>query len=139
MPCRTTPEISLARRRLPLAPGTLSRSARSGPSAPGNLAATRLASLARVGNAAVVVKKTEGPVAAALFDVDGTLVDTNYLHAVTWWEAFDQAGYQVPMAQIHRAIGMGSGQMLDMLLPGDRNKDADADVRTAHSALYATY
>jgi HAD superfamily hydrolase (TIGR01509 family) len=87
----------------------------------------------------MVVKKTEGPVAAALFDVDGTLVDTNYLHAVTWWEAFDQAGYQVPMAQIHRAIGMGSGQMLDMLLPRDRNKDADADVRTAHSALYATY
>ena len=31
-------------------------------------------------------------VQAALFDVDGTLVDTNYLHAVTWWEAFAQAG-----------------------------------------------
>ena len=31
-------------------------------------------------------------VRAALFDVDGTLVDTNYLHAVTWWEAFAQAG-----------------------------------------------
>jgi beta-phosphoglucomutase-like phosphatase (HAD superfamily) len=41
-------------------------------------------------------------VAAALFDVDGTLVDSNYLHAVTWWEAFIQAGYQVPMADIHR-------------------------------------
>ena len=27
-------------------------------------------------------------VTAALFDVDGTLVDTNYLHAVTWWQAF---------------------------------------------------
>jgi len=32
-------------------------------------------------------------VRVALFDVDGTLVDTNYLHAVTWWEAFTQAGY----------------------------------------------
>jgi phosphoglycolate phosphatase-like HAD superfamily hydrolase len=74
----------------------------------------------------------KGPV-AALFDVDGTLVDTNYLHAVTWWEAFTQAGYQVPMARIHRAIGMGSGQMLDRLLPADRDKDAD--VRAAHSAL----
>jgi beta-phosphoglucomutase-like phosphatase (HAD superfamily) len=35
-------------------------------------------------------------VRAPLFDVDGTLVDSNYLHAVTWWEAFLQAGYDVP-------------------------------------------
>ena len=40
----------------------------------------------------MVMKDPEGPVRAALFDVDGTLVDTNYLHAVTWWEAFAQAG-----------------------------------------------
>jgi beta-phosphoglucomutase-like phosphatase (HAD superfamily) len=59
-------------------------------------------------------------VAAALFDVDGTLVDSNYLHAVTWWEAFIQAGYQVPMADIHRVIGMGPDQMLDALLPAGR-------------------
>ena len=80
-----------------------------------------------------------GSVTTALFDVDGTLVDSNYLHAVTWWEAFEQAGYQVPMADIHRAIGMGSGQLLDELLPADRERDADADVRAAHSTLYATY
>jgi HAD superfamily hydrolase (TIGR01509 family) len=80
-----------------------------------------------------------GSVRAALFDVDGTLVDTNYLHAVTWWEAFTQAGYQRAMADIHRAIGMGSGQMLDKLLPADRDKDADAGLRAAHSTLYATY
>lgn len=78
-------------------------------------------------------------VRAALFDVDGTLVDTNYLHAVTWWEAFGQAGYEVSMANIHRAIGMGSDQMLGKLLPSDRDTDADADLRAAHSALYATY
>jgi HAD superfamily hydrolase (TIGR01509 family) len=78
-------------------------------------------------------------VAAALFDVDGTLVDTNYLHAVTWWEAFGQAGHQVPMTDIHRAIGMGSGELLDRLLPPGRDKDADADIRAAHSTLYGTY
>jgi Haloacid dehalogenase-like hydrolase len=72
-------------------------------------------------------------VRAALFDVDGTLVDTNYLHAVTWWEAFAQAGYQPPMADIHRAIGMGSDQMLDKLLPADRDRAADADMRAAQS------
>ena len=59
---------------------------------------------------------------AALFDVDGTLVDSNYLHAVTWWQAFTQAGHDVPMAAIHRAIGMGSDQLLDALLPGSRNQ-----------------
>jgi HAD superfamily hydrolase (TIGR01509 family) len=83
-------------------------------------------------------KNGKDPV-AALFDVDGTLVDTNYLNAVTWWEAFSQAGHDVTMAQIHRAIGMGSDQMLDKLLPAGRDKDADADIRTAHGALYAVY
>ena len=76
---------------------------------------------------------------AVLFDVDGTLVDTNYLHTVAWWEAFAQAGHDVPMAPIHRAIGMGSDKMLDSLLPDDRDKDADADIRTSHSALYSVY
>jgi HAD superfamily hydrolase (TIGR01509 family) len=77
--------------------------------------------------------------AAALFDVDGTLVDTNYLHVVTWWQAFGQAGHAVAMTDIHRAIGMGSDMMLDRLLPDDRDRDADGDIRTSHSALYATY
>lgn len=77
--------------------------------------------------------------AAVLFDVDGTLVDTNYLHAVTWWEAFTQAGHEVPMAQIHRAIGMGSDQLLDRLLPANRDKEADTGMRAAHSALYSVY
>ena len=85
-----------------------------------------------------MAQNSQGP-AAALFDVDGTLVDTNYLNAVTWWEAFSQAGHDVPMAPIHRAIGMGSDLMLDKLLPAERDKDADPDIVTAHGALYAAY
>ena len=54
---------------------------------------------------------------AVLFDVDGTLVDTNYLHTVAWWEAFARAGHDIPMAPIHRAIGMGSDKLLSALLP----------------------
>ena len=79
------------------------------------------------------------PLRAVLFDVDGTLVDTNYLHAVTWWEAFAKDGHHLPMADIHRAIGMGSDQMLDRLLPADRDRDADSGLRISHDALYATY
>jgi HAD superfamily hydrolase (TIGR01509 family) len=78
-------------------------------------------------------------VRAVLFDVDGTLVDTNYLHAVSWWEAFAQAGHDVPMVRIHRSIGMGSDQLLDALLPADRDRDSDAGMRAAHSALYSVY
>src|SRR5579875_1883059 len=76
---------------------------------------------------------------AVLFDVDGTLVDTNYLHTVAWWEAFAQAGHDVAMAEIHRSIGQGSDRMLDELLPRDRDRDADSDITTAHSALYSVY
>jgi len=76
---------------------------------------------------------------AVLFDVDGTLVDTNYLHTVAWWEAFARAGHDVPMASIHRAIGMGSDRLLDALLPEDRDRGADDIIKIAHSALYQVY
>lgn len=78
-------------------------------------------------------------VSAVLFDVDGTLVDTNYVHAVTWWEAFRQYGHHIAMARIHRAIGMGSDKLLDHLLPGDRDRALDDELRSAHTVLYAPY
>ncbi|MYV52762.1 HAD family hydrolase, partial [Streptomyces sp. SID3212] len=76
---------------------------------------------------------------AALFDVDGTLVDTNYLHVTAWWEAFHQAGHTVRMAAIHRAIGLGSGDLIAHLLGDERDVDQDAEIKDAHAALYATF
>ncbi|GAB3968594.1 HAD family hydrolase [Actinoallomurus acanthiterrae] len=76
---------------------------------------------------------------AVIFDVDGTLVDTNYLHAVTWWEAFRQHGHGVDMAAVHRAIGMGSDKLLDRLLPDDRDRDGDDEVRVARKTLYRLF
>ncbi|GHJ26299.1 MULTISPECIES: HAD family hydrolase [Streptomyces] len=76
---------------------------------------------------------------AALFDVDGTLVDTNYLHTVTWWEAMRQAGHTVGMREIHHAIGMSSDKLLDRLLPRDRDRSQDGRISGAHKALYAEY
>jgi HAD superfamily hydrolase (TIGR01509 family) len=76
---------------------------------------------------------------ASLFDVDGTLVDTNYLHAVTWWQAFAKSGYGVDMTEIHRAIGMGSDQLLDHLLPPDRERSEDDAIRQSHDALFSVY
>jgi HAD superfamily hydrolase (TIGR01509 family) len=77
--------------------------------------------------------------AGVLFDVDGTLVDTTYLHAVTWWEALRQGDHDVPMWTIHRAIGMGADKILDALLGEDRDRDEDRKLADAHSALYSTY
>jgi HAD superfamily hydrolase (TIGR01509 family) len=73
-----------------------------------------------------------------LFDVDGTLVDTTFLHAVCWAEALRQSGHRVPMAEVHHAIGMGSDELLDHLLGADRGGDDD-EISAAHLALYKQY
>ncbi len=45
-----------------------------------------------------------------LLDVDGTLVDTNYLHALAWSRALRSAGEWSPMNAIHRLVGMRAGR-----------------------------
>ncbi|WP_030674939.1 HAD family hydrolase [Streptomyces cellulosae] len=76
---------------------------------------------------------------AAVFDVDGTLVDTNHLHVVTWWEAFRQAGHEVPMHAVHRAVGLGSTDLIAHLLGDGRDKSRDEELSAAHKALYGQY
>ncbi|MFJ9722233.1 HAD family hydrolase [Streptomyces sp. NPDC101209] len=76
---------------------------------------------------------------AAVFDVDGTLADTNHLHVVTWWEAFRQAGHDIPMHAVHRSIGLGSEDLVARLLGDRRDKEQDAELSAAHKALYAQY
>ncbi|MFD6278601.1 HAD family hydrolase [Streptomyces sp. NPDC060209] len=78
-------------------------------------------------------------VRAAMFDVDGTLVDTNYLHVTAWWEAFRQEGHTVPMVAVHQAIGLGSADLIDHLLGPARDRERDARISGTHSALYATH
>ncbi|XTZ17910.1 HAD family hydrolase [Micromonospora echinospora] len=74
-----------------------------------------------------------------LFDVDGTLVDTTYLHTVAWWEALRQLDHAVPMALIHRSIGMGSDRLLDHLLGPERDRAEDDRLRDAHDSLFLGY
>ncbi|MFE4294791.1 HAD family hydrolase, partial [Streptomyces sp. NPDC056907] len=76
---------------------------------------------------------------AALFDIDGTLVDTNHLHVTAWWEAFRQAGHTLPMSAIHRAIGLDSGELIAYLLGDERDRGQDARISAAHTALYGTF
>jgi HAD superfamily hydrolase (TIGR01509 family) len=73
-----------------------------------------------------------------LFDVDGTLVDSSYIHAVCWWQTFRQAGYDVPTAAIHRAVGMGSDRLIPHVLGDGVEVDAEA-LSAAHAAIYSTW
>lgn len=58
-----------------------------------------------------------------IFDVDGTLVDSNDAHADSWVEVFSEAGYDVPFDVVRPLIGMGG----DKLLPKTIGVDADSD------------
>ena len=66
------------------------------------------------------------PAHAAILDIDGTLVDTNYHHAVAWFRAFRQHGHVVPLWRIHRHIGMGGDQIVAALLSETRSRSARA-------------
>lgn len=81
---------------------------------------------------------TDPLTAAVLFDVDGTLIDSSYLHTLAWWQAFRQAGHDVPMASIHRSVGMGGDQLLDHLLP-ERDTDGDDALTASQAAVFATF
>jgi HAD superfamily hydrolase (TIGR01509 family) len=64
--------------------------------------------------------------AGVLFDVDGTLVDTNYLHALAWSRALRDVGEWAPMNAIHRLVGMGGDQLVPELLGRDRPEASTA-------------
>lgn len=72
---------------------------------------------------------------AVIFDVDGTLVDSTYLHTLAWSRALRRHGHDVPMAAVHRAIGMGGDRILDQLVPGRDRADDDA-LKGVHAALF---
>jgi HAD superfamily hydrolase (TIGR01509 family) len=74
-----------------------------------------------------------------LFDVDGTLVDTTYLHTLCWAEAFRQVGKPQRFLDVHRTIGRGGDETLDFLLGEDRDRSDDEELQNTHTALYKTY
>ena len=73
---------------------------------------------------------------AVLFDIDGTLVDTNYLHVDAWLRAFADVGRPVDAWRIHAAIGMDSAKLLETLLGEDVERLGDA-AKERHGIHYA--
>ena len=80
-------------------------------------------------------RRPTGP-GAVLFDIDGSLVDSNFLHVQAWTLAFVDAGHPVDGWRIHRAIGMGSSQLLSELL-GDDAERLGEQVKQGHTDRYA--
>jgi len=61
-----------------------------------------------------------------VIDIDGTLLDSNYHHCVAWARAFQASDVSVPIASIHRALGMG-GDRLVTHVAGRASEDAHGD------------
>ena len=75
---------------------------------------------------------------AAILDIDGTLVDTNYQHALAWYHAFRQQELIVPIWKIHRAIGMGGDQLIPHLIGEEKAEEHGDALKAAEDPLYLT-
>ena len=73
---------------------------------------------------------------AALLDVDGTLIDANYHHALAWYRAFRQHGVVLPIWKVHRSIGMGGDKLIRALAGDDVEQERGDEIRAAEKVLY---
>ena len=72
----------------------------------------------------------------AILDIDGTLVDTNYQHAIAWYRAFRQHGIVLPVWRIHRHIGMGGDQVIAALTGERTEREQGDEIRATESDVY---
>ena len=73
---------------------------------------------------------------AAILDIDGTLVDSNYQHTLAWYRALRQHDQHIAIWRIHRHIGMGGDQLVSSLCGDEVEEKLGEDIRAAEKALY---
>jgi HAD superfamily hydrolase (TIGR01549 family) len=73
---------------------------------------------------------------AALLDVDGTLVDSTYHHAIAWTRAFRERDLNVPVWRTHRHIGMGGDQLVAAVCGDDVEREQGDAIRDLHSQQF---
>ncbi|MDY0892179.1 HAD family hydrolase [Frigoribacterium sp. CFBP9030] len=78
----------------------------------------------------------DSPDTAVLFDIDGTLVDSNYAHVDAWSRAFAEVGHPVDSWRIHRSIGEDSSLLISGLIGDDADDDLVEKVKDAHTRFY---
>lgn len=75
---------------------------------------------------------------AAILDMDGTLVDNNYQHALAWHLALRRAGFLVPVWRAHRAVGIGSDKIVAELAGADAEATRGDEVREHESEIFGS-
>lgn len=73
---------------------------------------------------------------AILLDLDGTLIDSTYYHAVAWQRALASEGFEVPMWRCHRAIGLGGDKVVEHLVDAKAEQEHGDALRAAWKVLY---
>ena len=68
-----------------------------------------------------------------VLDVDGTLMDTNYLHTEAWARAFEKVGHRVPRVKLHREVGKGAELLIRKFVDDDETVEKIQDL---HSEFY---
>lgn len=69
------------------------------------------------------------PQSVPVLDIDGTLVDTNYHHAIAWFRAFCRHGIVLPIWRVHRHIGMGGDEAVKALTDERTEQEQSDDIR----------
>jgi HAD superfamily hydrolase (TIGR01509 family) len=69
-----------------------------------------------------------------VLDVDGTLMDTNYLHTEAWARAFEEVGHRIPRAWLHKQIGKGSSLLIREFA---EDEETEERIDELHSEIYA--
>jgi len=76
---------------------------------------------------------------AAILDIDGTLVDSNYHHAIAWFRAFADHDIVLPVWRIHRHIGMGGDQLVGALCGDEVERERGDDIRATEKDRYFAF
>jgi HAD superfamily hydrolase (TIGR01509 family) len=74
--------------------------------------------------------------AIAVLDIDGTLVDTNYQHALAWYRAFRAQGIVLELWRIHRHIGMGGDQLVGAVTDDRTERELGDRIRETEKQRY---
>ncbi len=74
--------------------------------------------------------------AAAILDVDGTLVDSNYQHAIAWFRALREHGITVPIWRLHRLIGVGGDQFVARAAGEEAEERLGDAIRESEKGFY---
>ena len=79
---------------------------------------------------------TDDDRSAILFDIDGTLVDSTYHHAIAWQRAFADHDVAIPLWRIHRTIGMGGDKLVAHVAGDDVEERLGDELRDAWREQY---